>query len=58
MGRRRLGQLPNWLSISEIRLVLEAFCGAFDSESTQPVLVSPPWGQRRYPLQVTVGLAR
>src|SRR5260221_7365556 len=54
VAQRRLGHVPEWLSISEIRLVLEAFYGAFDGDSAATVQVCQPWDQRRFPPRVTV----
>lgn len=49
MARRRLGHVPDWLSIGELRLVLDVFYGAFDSDSAHATLVASPWDQRKYP---------
>ncbi len=54
MARRRLGHVPEWLTLGEIRLVLDAFYGAFDAESAKATLVAQPWDQRRYPPKVSV----
>jgi hypothetical protein len=52
--RKRLGHVPDWLTIGELRLVLDVFYGAFDAESAQTTMVAQPWDQRRYPQRVTV----
>ena len=54
MARRHLGHVPDWLSLAEIRLVLEASYGAFDGDSAATVQVCQPWDQRRFPPRVTV----
>ncbi|GEM_PF-5916361 len=54
MARRRLGHVPEWLTLSEIRLVLDVFYGAFDAEAAQTTLIAQPWDQRRHPPKVTV----
>lgn len=54
MARRRLGHVPDWLSIGELRLVLDVFYGAFDTDSAQATFVASPWDQRKYPPRVTV----
>jgi hypothetical protein len=54
MARKRLPHVPDWLTVGEIRLVLEAFYGAFDSDTAQSVFVSSPWDARKYPPRVTV----
>jgi hypothetical protein len=52
--RKRLGHVPDWLTIGELCLVLDVFYGAFDAESAQTITVTQPWDQRRYPPRATV----
>ena len=54
MARKRLAHVPDWLTLGEIRLVLEAFYGAFDSDTAPTVMVSSPWDARKYPPRVTI----